>query len=165
MDFKALMPFPRMSTPLRSAESTDPFLALRREMDRMFEDFTRDWRLPATNGQSFLSPRVDLAETDTGLELTAELPGIDAKDISLDIEDDILTLKAESKTEKEEKDDKKQYHLVERSSGTYLRRFELPFEPERDKVTAEFDKGVLKVMVPRSAAQPKATTHIDVKAA
>ena len=165
MDFKSLMPFPRSSTPLRSTESMDPFLSLRREMDRMFEDFTREWRLPTGAGHGFLTPKVDLVETDTGIELTAELPGLAPEDIALDIEDDTLTLKAERREEKEEKDDGKHYRLVERSTGTYLRHFALPFEPDRDKVTAEFDKGLLKVVVPRSPQAPKKATHIDIKAA
>jgi HSP20 family protein len=76
----------------------------------------------------------------------------------------VLTLKAEHKTEKEEKDEKKQYHLVERSRGTYLRRFALPFEVDEDKVEANFDKGILKVSVPRSARPEKAARKIEIKA-
>ncbi|WP_026381087.1 Hsp20/alpha crystallin family protein [Afifella pfennigii] len=151
MDIQSLVPFAR-STSLGRGGEADPFTAMRREMDRMFEDFTRDWSLPAafapTSGM--LTPKVNVVETEKGMEITADLPGIDEKDIDLDLTEGVLTLKAERKVEKEEKDEKRQYHLVERSYGTFLRRFALPFEPDADKVTASFDKGVLKVTVPRS---------------
>jgi HSP20 family protein len=163
MDKKSLMPFGRGSAPSRSHD--DPFLSLRREMDQLFDSFTRGWGLPTLAGsdESFLSPRVDIAETDTGLEMTAELPGIDPKEIDLELDDDVLTLKAEHKVDHEEKDDKRHYRLTERSSGTYMRSFTLPFTPDRDKITAEFDKGVLKVTVPRSPEQPKTTKRIDIR--
>jgi len=157
MDIKSLIPFGRPTSVARGAEM-DPFTAMRREMDRVFEDFTRDWSLPGpyAGAGGFLSPKVDVAETEKGLEITAELPGIDEKDIDLDLSDGVLTLKAEHKAEKEEKDEKRQYHLVERSYGTFMRRFALPFEPDAEKISASFDKGVLKVDVPRSPeAEPK----------
>lgn len=164
MDKKTLMPFGRGSAPSRSHEDT--FLSLRREMDQLFDSFTRGWGLPTlASGESFLSPRVDIAETETGLEMTAELPGIDPKAIELELDDEVLTLKAERKSDHTEKDDKRRYHLTERSSGTYMRAFTLPFTPDRDKITAEFDKGVLKVTVPRSPDQPKATKRIDIRPA
>ena len=94
--------------------------------------------------------------------MTADLPGIDPKAIELELDDDVLTLRAERKSEHEEKDDKRRYHLTERSTGTYMRAFTLPFTPDRDKITADFDKGVLKVKVPRSPDQPKATKRIEI---
>lgn len=163
MDKKTLMPFGRGSAPSRSHEDT--FLSLRREMDQLFDSFTRGWGLPTLASENVLSPRVDIVETETGLEMTAELPGIDPKAIELDLDDDVLTLKAERKAEREEKDDKRRYHLTERSTGTYMRSFTLPFTPDRDKITADFDKGVLKVMVPRSPDQPKSTKRIEIRPA
>ena len=164
MDKKSLMPFGRGSAPSRSHE--DPFLSLRREMDQLFDSFTRGWALPMlSSNENVLSPRVDIAETEAGLEMTAELPGIDPKAIELELADDVLTLRAERKSEHEEKDDKRRYHLTERSSGTYMRSFTLPFTPDRDKITADFDKGVLKVKVPRSPDQPKATKRIEIRPA
>jgi HSP20 family protein len=152
MALRSLIPFGRSGS-LTRAEDTDPFSALRREVDRMFDDFTQGWALPATlRGDGFISPKVDVAETDKGLELTAELPGIDEKDIDLELADGVLTLKAEHRTEREEKDETRKYHLVERSYGTFMRRFALPFEADEDQVEARFDKGVLHVFVPRSAA-------------
>jgi HSP20 family protein len=160
MDMKSLMPFGRSSGLARSGED-DPFTAMRREMDRLFESFSRDWPMPAVAG-GFLSPKVDVAETDKGLEISAELPGIDQKDIALDLADGVLTIKAEHKEEKEEKDEKKHYHLIERSHGSYMRRFAIPFEPEADKVSANFDKGVLHITVPRSKAAEKQVKKIKI---
>lgn len=165
MEFKSLIPFGR-SAGLARAGTTDPFTALRREMDRIFQDFDRGWALPAAfagNGNALLSPKVNVAETAKGLEVTADLPGIDQKDIDISMSDGVLTLKAEHKAEKEEKDEKKQYHLVERSYGTFMRSFELPFEADTDKIEASFDKGVLKVLVPRSAKAEKDIRKIAIK--
>ncbi len=162
MTIKSLIPFGFGAMPTRG---TDPFGDLRREMDRLFDEFSKGWTLPATAEMGFLTPKVDVSETDAGLEMTAELPGIDEKDIELDITDGVLTLKAKREAEKEEKDEAKKYHLVERSSGTYLRRFPLPFVPLDDEVEATFDKGVLKVVVPRRAEAEKPATKIEVKAA
>ena len=166
MDFKSLMPFGRSSV-VQGGGDSDPFALMRREMDRMFDSFSRNWgdqSLPSRLSGSFQSPRVDIAETEKGLEITAELPGIDQKDIELDLTDGVLTLKAEHQEEREDKDEKKHYHLVERSRGSFMRRFAVPFEPDADKVDASFDKGVLKVTVPRSAAAEKSVKKIAIKA-
>lgn len=162
MNIKSLIPFGFGSMPARA---TDPFGDLRREMDRLFDDFTRGWKLPAMPETGFLTPKVDLVETEAGLEMTAELPGIDQKDIELDITDGVLTLKAKREAETEEKDEAKTRHLVERSFGTWLRRFPLPFTAAEDKVEATFDKGVLKVVVPRTPEAVKPVKKIEVKAA
>ncbi len=161
MDIKSIIPFGR-SVSLKRGEA-DPFMSLRREMDRLFDGFTRDWSLPSVfEASGFLTPKVNVAETEKGLEMTAELPGINQKDIELDISEGVLTLKAEHKAEKEEKDEKKHYHLIERSHGTFLRQFALPFEADEDKVEANFEKGVLRVFVPRSAKAEKKTRKIAV---
>lgn len=162
MDVKSLMPFGRSMAPARSGGEDDPFSLMRREMDRLLESFSRDWSTPATMPGGFLSPKVDVAETDKGLEIAAELPGIDQKEIALDLADGVLTIKAEHKEEKEEKDEQKHYHLVERSHGSYLRRFAIPFEPNVDKVEAHFDKGILHITVPRSKAAEKQVKKIKI---
>lgn len=148
---------------LMGGGDNEPFAAMRREMDRLFESFARDWPQPAASG-GWHSPKVNVAETAKGLEITAELPGIEQKDIQLDLTDGILTLQAEHKTEKEEKDEKKHYHLIERRQGSYLRRFAIPFQAEPDKVQASFENGVLKVAVPRAKAAEPQLTKIPIKA-
>lgn len=141
----------------------DPIDSLRREMDRMLEDFTRSWSLPQP-GAAFQSPRVDVAETEKGLEITAELPGMAPEDVTLDVVDGVLTLQAERKAESETKDEKKQYHLVERSYGKYLRRFALPFQAANDQIEAKFDKGVLHIAIPRPPQAETAASRIAIKA-
>ena len=165
MDLKSLIPFGRTGLSRGGAEF-EPLAAMRRDIDRLFDDFGRDWGFSmARNGNGYLTPRVDVAETEAGLEMTAELPGVDPKDITLDVADGVLTLKASTATAREEKDDNRHYHLVERASGTFLRRVALPFTPDMEKIEAAFDKGVLKVTVPRSAEEPKSSTRIAIKAA
>lgn len=159
-DFRSLIPFGRSSI-FRSG--FDPFADLRKEMDRLTDDFGRGW-LPSGNGndRGFILPKVDIAETDKGLELTAELPGFDEKDVSIDVQDNILTIKAEHKEEREEKDEKKHYHLVERSQGSFLRRIALPFEADADKASAHLEKGLLKVAVPRLATEAGKPRQIPI---
>ncbi len=164
MDFRSLIPVRRGGGVSRVA-AEDPFTSLRREMDRMFDDFLREWPTPATGASAFLSPRVNVAETETGLEIEAELPGVPQDAIDLDLSDGVLTLRAEHKDEREEKDDKKQYHMVERSYGTFLRRLALPFQPDEDNIQATFDKGVLKVAIPRAAPLEAGAKKIPISAA
>ena len=160
MNMKSMMPFGRSSSPTRVGGEGDPFAMMRREMERLFDNFSQDWPAPVDGG--FASPKVDVAESDKGLEITAELPGIDQKDISLDLADGILTLQAEHEERKEEKDEKKHYHLIERSHGSFRRRFAIPFEPDADNVQASFDKGVLQITVPRSKAAEKQAKRIAI---
>ena len=126
----------------------EPFGSLRRDMERLFEDFSRDfsWGPPATAGTA-VAPRIDVSETDTEIKIEAELPGVDEKDVEVVLSDGRLTIKGEKKQEKEEK--KKDYHLVERSYGSFARSIALPFEADPDQVKATFAKGVLTVTVPK----------------
>lgn len=159
-DFRSLIPFGRSSL---FRTDFDPFADLRKEMDRLNDDLGRGWLTTGDGGsRGFNLPRVDIAETDKGLELTAELPGFDEKDVSLDVQDDVLTIKAEHKEDREEKDEKKNYHLIERSRGSYLRRVALPFEADADKASAHLEKGLLKVIVPRLATEASKPRQIPV---
>ena len=159
-DFRSIIPFGRTGL---ARGGHDPFSGFRQEMDRLLEDFGRGLPAAFTNEKGgFLVPKVDVAETEAGLELTAELPGFDEKDVALDIHDGVLTIKAEHKDEREEKDEDKHFHLVERSKGTFLRRFALPFEADADKAEAHIDKGLLKVSVPRLGAEEKKPKSIPI---
>lgn len=142
----------------------DPFTSLRRGMDRLFDQVMGGFGMPAPfTGPGVLSPRVDVAEGPKGLELTAELPGIEPKDVSVELEDGVLTLRAERKAERREEDKDKRWHIVERQSGTYLRRFALPFDAEPEKVEARFDKGVLHVTIPRPENPRPQARRIEIK--
>ena len=160
--FRTLMPFAGRSEPARSA---DPFGFFQREMNRLFDDAFRAYPVsPATgNGGSFMAPSVDVKETDKTIEIEAELPGMAEKDIHVSLENDVLTIKGEKRLEKEES--KKDYHISERSYGSFMRALELPAGIDADKVTAKYENGVLKVTLPKPAdAKAKAKT-IAVKAA
>ena len=139
---------------------------MRREMDRMFDDVLKGFGtggLPAALGGAGV-PRMDVKETATGIEITAELPGVDESDVEVELSDDVLTIRGEKKVEKEEGDKEKGYHLMERSYGSFARSIALPFEADSEKVSADFSKGVLKVVIPRPAAAAAKTKKIEVKA-
>ena len=138
----------------------DPFNV--EDMGRLFENLGKQTAPLVSGKDGFQLPRVDVAETPAGLEVTAELPGFDQKDVSIEIDDGVLTLRAEHKEEHEKKDEKKHWHLVERSSGTFLRRFALPFEADAAKATARLDKGVLTLNVPRMASASAKPTTIPI---
>lgn len=143
---------------------SDPFTSLRRGMDRLFDQVIGGWGMPTPfTGPGVMSPRVDVSESEKELELTAELPGIEPKDVSIELEDGVLTLRAERKSERKEEDKDKRWHLVERQSGTYLRRFALPFDADPEKVEARFDKGVLHVKIPRPEAPRPQAKRIEIK--
>lgn len=157
MAFKSLLP-----TVFGEGER-DPFRALQRQIDQVFSEFSRD--LPALswprNGS--MNPSVDVAETDKAIEVTAEMPGVEEKDIKVTLAGDVLTIKGEKKSEKDEKG--KDYRLMERSYGMFERSMALPFRAEAGKVEAKFDKGVLKVTVAKPPEAQTALQHIPVKAA
>jgi HSP20 family protein len=154
-------------------EAWRPFESLRREIDRLFDDFGGGrWpRLSSRSlfdivprsGEAWAAPAVDFVETEKSYEVTAELPGMDEKNIEVKFADGVLTIKGEKQEEKEEK--KRDYYLHERSFGSFSRALQLPDGIDPDKIEASFTKGVLKVTLPKSAEAQKAEKKIAVKAA
>ncbi|MGH6925401.1 MAG: Hsp20/alpha crystallin family protein [Propylenella sp.] len=138
-----------------------PLGSLQREMDRLFADFSRGFGTPATPWSSELMPRMNIGETEGEIEFTAELPGIEEKDVEVTLADDVLTIRGEKKAEKEEKE--KDYRLVERSFGSFSRSFQVPAGVDPARIRATIEKGVLTVKFPKPA-QVEAK-RIDVKAA
>jgi HSP20 family protein len=132
---------------LPSREAWEPFSSLRRDMDRLFEDFSRDFGWGAPAMRTGMAPQIDVSETDAEVKIEAELPGVDEKDVEVVLSDGRLTIKGEKKQETEEK--KKDYHMVERAYGSFARSIALPFMADPDKVKAQFAKGVLTVTVPK----------------
>jgi HSP20 family protein len=132
---------------------SDPFGALRAEMDSLFDSFMGG--LPAFTGmlgtgtgRGFpLTAHMDVKETDKEIVVEAELPGIDDKDISLSLQDGILTIKGEKKLERDE--EKENYRMMERRHGSFQRSVRLPETVDEDKVEASFNNGVLKVSLPK----------------
>ncbi|MEQ1866721.1 MAG: Hsp20/alpha crystallin family protein [Micropepsaceae bacterium] len=137
---------------------------LQRQMDRLFDDFAGRWPVDTPgNGNGKYWPALDMTETNDAVDVTAELPGIDPKDVDIAVVGDTLTIKGEKKTEKETKD--KNYFCTERSYGAFTRSLALPFEIDAAKVDASFDKGVLKVHIGKPAGAKKEIKKIPVKAA
>jgi len=157
MNLKSLLPIGRDRG---VARSDNPFISLQREIDRLFDDFTSGFPTFG-NGKTEMLPSMDVSETDKEIEITAELPGLEEKDVQINVADNLLTIRGEKKAEKEETD--KNYRLIERSYGSFERTLQLPDGVNADAIKATIAKGVLKVTVPKSA--PAQVKKIDVKAA
>jgi HSP20 family protein len=161
MSLRSLLPIGRERAVGRFAE---PFTTLQREIDRLFDDFTRGWPSmgwAAPGRAAELIPSMDVAETEKDIEITAELPGLEEKDVQVNVADNVLTIKGEKKSEKEQKD--KNYRMLERSYGAFSRTIELPAGTNPDSIQASLSNGVLKVTVPKAA--PAQVKKVEVKAA
>jgi HSP20 family protein len=157
---------------LRRGSGTDAawhrLLALRQEFDRLFEEITSSLPAfpfarrgleiePLRKRQSLLwasLPAVDMVERSKEFQLTAELPGLDEKDIEVRVNDDLLTIKGEKRSERTEKLRTGTY-LAERRYGAFQRSFRLPTSVVSDRIEARFHKGVLTVRLPKATADKK----------
>lgn len=163
---KSLIPWRRESADRAVARREEnPFVDFHRQMNRLFEDFFSDFERPgfslafpsAFGRWDAAAPRVDVAETDTEVTVSADLPGLDEKDVQVTLDDDVLTIRGTRKDEREEK--KQNYHLVERSYGEFQRSIPLPSGLDAERVKAVFKKGVLTVTLPKlPEAQSKKKT-------
>ena len=155
-------------------ETTAPDVwgSFRSELDRLFDRFgfpslrrmfeiEPTWR--PTPSFTFSAPAIDLSEDDNAYKISAELPGLDAKDVELSVSGNTLVLKGEKRQEKEEKD--KNYHFSERAYGSFQRAFELPASIDRDKIAADFSKGVLTISLPKTPDAQQQQKKIEVKSA
>lgn len=140
-----------------------PVDMFRDEMNRLFDSFFRGFDVEPfdARGTSF-SPKVDVVETVSEIRVSAELPGMDEKEIELSMNKDSLTIKGEKKIEKEDKG--KDYYRMERSYGSFSRTIPLPVAIDSEKVSAEFKKGVLTILLPKSSKATQDTRKIAVKA-
>lgn len=139
--------------------SRDPFLALYRDMNRLFDDAFRNFGLPAerTGGSGLGSaagwPSLEIHDGETEMRVTAEVPGTKAEDLAVELVDNVLTLRGEKRSESEDSDRR----WSERFYGRFERRVPLPVEVEADKVTAGFENGVLTIILPKS---PRAQSNV-----
>ena len=149
-----------------------PFEDLRREVDRLFDEVGRGaWLRPFRSGDfeslagrlSIASPAVDIVEHDKAFEITAELPGFEAKDVDVTLRNGNIVIKGEKREEKEEKS--KDYYLKERQYGSFERSFAVPDSVDTAKVDAAFKNGVLTVTLPKTAAAQKPEKKVAVKSA
>ena len=150
-----------------------PFESLRREVDRLFEDFTMSpfrlpFRRPAFDIEPFWSPEswvavpaVDFIESDNAYEVHADLPGMDEKDVEVKVVGAVLTIKGEKHQEKEEK--KPDFHMRERRFGSFERALRVPEGVDADKIEASFRRGVLTITLPKTAEAQKPVKTIEVR--
>jgi HSP20 family protein len=146
-------------------EGETPMLTIQNEMNRLFDQFFSDdfpfsTRLMARPALDFL-PRLDISETETEFKVSAELPGMDEKDIQIRLEKDTLVLSGEKKSETEEKE--KTYHRVERSFGSFERVIPFDTQLDEDKVSAVFKNGVLTITLPKAGDAIRKTRTIEIK--
>lgn len=157
MELRNLVPWGRSNdVPTARSDEPSPFLALHRQMNRLFDDFFRDFDLPLSGqaGRQASWPQVEVVESDRAYTVSAELPGLDEKDIEITLRDGVLTLKGEKKTETNGGDNGR---YSERWYGRFERAFALGSEVDPDKVNAAFKNGVLTVTI---AKRPDAQSRV-----
>lgn len=142
-----------------------PFADFQKQMNRLMEDAFGDFgSFPSVPEEvrGVLSPKIELTDGEREYRVTAEMPGVEEKDIEVHLDGDLLTLKAEKKAEK--KEDKDNTHFTERSFGMFERSLRLPFQPDAGGVSAGFEKGVLTIVVPKPPGGEQ-KRRIEVKGA
>jgi HSP20 family protein len=147
-----------------------PLLQFHREIDRIFDEsfrgfglapFGSDRQVPPSLGEGMIKPTLDLGANDKEYTVTVEIPGVDEKDVKLEIVNDTLSIHGEKKQEIEEKE--KNYYRMERSYGSFQRMLSLPEDADQDGVKAIFKNGVLTVTLPRKSVPKSQVKHIEVK--
>lgn len=158
-----LIPWGRSRAPARQSEphhdaALSPFFTLRREMDRVFDEAFRGFGLSAFGQGGFNWPQVEVADRDKEICVTAELPGLEEKDVELRVEDNVLILRGEKRTVFDDAD--RQYS--ERSYGRFERHLALPAEVDEDRASATFRNGVLTVTLPKTERARQQTKRIPI---
>src|SRR3954453_11115025 len=139
----------------------DPFVRLWNDIDRLFSNVMQGTGLADWQTAGMIGLPVEVYEADNELKLVAELPGVEEKDVSVELAGNVLIIKGEKRAEQDRKEEG--YHLAERRYGAFSRTLQLPYEIEADQVQASFKDGVLTVTMPKPAEQqPK---RIEVKKA
>ncbi len=158
----------RNSSPAERSSLNHPFESFQREIDRVFNGFFTDFGgfksdfFNLGRASSF-SPRIDVSEDKTGINIAAELPGMNEKDIEVSFKDGQLLIKGE-KTHDEKKESEDVYH-VERSYGSFQRSIRVPEEVEADRIEASFKNGLLKIKLPKSEKEREQVRKLEVKSA
>lgn len=143
-------------TPWKSYGGLRPFY---RDMDDWWNRFFRESPLSESSWE--WTPTIDVSESDGKVVVKAEMPGLDAKDIDIDITGDVLTLRGEKKAEEEKKDER--FYYRERHHGSFQRSFRLPTSVDSDNVDAHFKNGVLTINLPKSEESKQ--RKIEIKSA
>ena len=161
MGFRDLIPWPKSREVMQRREEANPLLTLHREMNRLFDDMFSGFGFPPSNSMlmegRFSWPRVELSETDKELKVTAELPGLEEKDVQVELGDNVLVIRGEKNAESES--DGRLFS--ERYYGAFERQ--IPLDGiEHDKVEASFKNGVLTIMMPKSETARQKTKRIAI---
>ncbi len=167
MELKNLIPWGRNKDVVRRHGDNENMMpSLQRDINQVFKDFWERFDRPLATLDNFFGigmPSMDVTESNSAIEVAVELPGMDEKDIEISVDDDMLIIRGEKRAEKEEK--KKGYYLAERSYGSFHRTVPLPSGVDRDKIEANFKKGVLTVTLPKTDEARQRMRKIEVKAA
>lgn len=150
----------------RGRREMRPYRSLQAEINDLFDQAWFGVDVPGVRGAGDMltrfTPEIDVSETKKEIRVTADLPGMDAKDVEVEVSGRILTIRGEKKEEREEKE--RDFHLVERSHGTFHRSIELPEGADTEKVDATFENGVMTIVIRKTAAAEKAARKIAIKA-
>jgi HSP20 family protein len=168
MTTRDLLPFSRTSVPV--TRGANPIVAFQDEVNQLFNDFFGEVSLPSwlrseRRGSVALTvnPAMDVTENDKEYKVTAELPGMDIKDVQITAADGYLTIKGEKK--QESKEEREGYFRQERSYGSFQRVVALPDSANFDKAEANFKNGVLTLSVPKKAGAQSKERKIEIKQA
>ena len=165
MNMRDLIPWGRnqQTTPSRYREDSDPFMTLHREMNRLFDDVFRGFDMAPLGGMSRMAgwPQVEVVDNDKDVRISAELPGLEDKDVEVLMGDGVLTIRGEKKSAI----DDKERAFSERHYGRFERRIPLAWEVEEDKIDASFRNGVLTVALPKVAESPPEVKRIAINRA
>jgi HSP20 family protein len=165
MNMRDLIPWGRseQTTPSRYREEGDPFMTLHREMNRLFDDVFRTFDMAplGSMGRTLGWPHVEVVENDKDVRVSAELPGLEDKDVEVLMGDGVLTIRGEKKSEIEDKE----RAFSERTYGRFERRIPLAWEVEEDRIDASFKNGVLTVTLPKAAESRPEVKRIAINRA
>jgi HSP20 family protein len=163
------VPVKQSGKPSTDLQQDHPLKRFHQEIDRMFEDAFKGFGIGTMFGgnqwpeteQGMFKPRLDLGATQDTYTITVEIPGVDEKDLRVDIANDTLTIQGEKKQRKEEKE--RHYYRLERSYGSFQRILSLPEDADQDNVTASFKKGILQVQIPRKSLPAPEVKQVDIQ--
>ena len=156
----------------RPLTSPGALMSLHRDMDRWFEDALKSVGMPSldSNLQSrampgislsnIYRPQIDVSGDSNGYEINLDVPGLTESDLSLEVKDDVLTIKGEKEERSEDKD--KHYYRVERSYGSFQRTLALPDDAIGDEIKANLDKGILRLEIPRRETATQEVKRISI---
>lgn len=137
-----------------------PFGGLQQQMNRVFDDFWRDFGAVEAPAAATLQPQIDVSENAEAWRISAEMPGVDEKDVELSVAEGVLTLAGEKKSESEREE--RNWHVSERAFGSFRRSFRLPPGADAEKIAARFEKGVLEVTIPKLPEAKQTSRRIEI---